>query len=91
MSESTATKLALAEMRQLVLQEMDHIPRWPKESQSYLRADYWFWRMNSLGKKAEVANDRSAVMQKCLDDLAKQRPGMEFLYDQAFFHIPLRE
>jgi predicted metallopeptidase len=91
MSASTSTKLSLAEMRQLVLQELDHIPRWPKGSQSDLRGLYWFWRMNSLGKKAVLDNDRSAVMQKCLDDLAKRHPGVEFLYDQTFFHIPSRE
>lgn len=78
-------KMSASEMRTLVQQEMDHIPRWPKETQSELRMTYWFWRMNSLGKKAEVANDRATVMQKCLDDLAKRHPGVEFEYDQAFF------
>lgn len=84
----TATKtqkLSLSEMRDVVLQEMDHIPRWPKEQQSYLRQAYWLLRMNSLGKKPQVANDRSAVLQKCLDTLAKDHAGVEFQYDQAFF------
>jgi hypothetical protein len=91
MATSKTTKLSLPEMRQVVLQEMDNIPRWPKGSQSYLRAVYWFWRMNSLGKKAEVANDRSAVMHKCLESLAKDHPGVEFQYNRAFFHLPLPE
>jgi hypothetical protein len=82
------TKLSLPEMRQLVLQEMDHIPRWPKDKQSSLRMVYWFWRMNSMGKKAEVTNDRSAVMQKCLTDLAKEHPGVEFQFDPVFFQVP---
>lgn len=87
MATKTKSKLSLTKMRELVLQEMDHIPRWPKESQSLLRMPYWFWRMNSLGKKAELPNDRSAVMQKCLDDLAKERPGVEFQYDKTFFRV----
>jgi hypothetical protein len=78
-------KLGLAQMRELVLQELDHIPRWPKEQQSYLRSAYWFWRMNSLGKKAELPNDRAAVLQHCLDRLAKEHPGEEFSFDAAFF------
>ena len=87
-SAARTKKLTLPEMRDLVLQEMDHIPRWPKEQQSYLRAAYWFWRMNSLGKKAEVPNDRAAVMQKCLASLAKDHPRVEFFYDEAFFGVP---
>ena len=77
--------MTLAEMRQLVLQEMEHIPRWPKETQSLLRMAYWFWRMNSLGKKAELPNDRSKVMEKCLKDLAKDYPTAHFEYDKTFF------
>jgi hypothetical protein len=84
-------KLSLAEMREVVLQELDHIPRWPKERQSYLRSAYWFWRMNSLGKKAAVPNDRAVVLKKCLDDLAKERPGEAFAFDGAFFGIPQRK
>jgi len=80
-----STKLPLAEMRELVLQEMDHIPRWPKAQQSHLRAAYWLVRMNSLGKKAECPNDRSAVMRRCLELLAQQHPGVEFSFDRKFF------
>jgi hypothetical protein len=85
-----ASKLPLPQMRELVQQELDHIPRWPKETQSYLRQSYWFWRMNSLGKKAEVPNNPSAVLEKCLDDLAKERPGETFAFDAAFFDVPPR-
>src|SRR5262249_35697958 len=91
MKASSATKLSLVQMRELVLQEMDHIPRWPKQQQSFLRQTYWLCRMNSLGKKAEVANDRSAVMNWCLETLAKQHPGIDFQYDSAFFDAPARE
>ena len=82
---ATVKKLPLAEMRELVLQEMDHLPRWPKERQSILRLAYWSARMNSLGRKADFPNDRSEVLQKCLELLAKNHPGVEFQYDAAFF------
>jgi len=75
----------LAQMRQVVQQELDHIPRWPKATQSLLRQVYWFYRMNSLGKKAELPNDRFAVLRKCLEELAKDHPDAEFHYDRSFF------
>lgn len=83
--------MSLPEMRELVQQEMDHLPRWPKAQQSILRLLYWSLRMNSMGKRAVVANDRSAVLRKCLDDLAKDHPGKEFDYDKAFFKLPGRK
>jgi hypothetical protein len=66
---------------------MEHLPRWPVDHQSELRAVYWFWRMNSLGKKASVPNDRAAVLERCLESLAKHHPGVEFQYDRAFFRL----
>jgi hypothetical protein len=80
-------KLALPAMRELVLEEMEHIPRRPKETQCYLRMAYWVSRMNSLGKKAELPNDRSQVMKKCLEDLAEEKPGVKFQYDEKYFGI----
>ena len=77
--------MTLVEMRQLALQEMEHIPRYPKETQSLLRMTYWFIRMNSLGKNAETPNDPSKVMQRCLEDLAKRDPSTQFVYDKEFF------
>jgi hypothetical protein len=77
--------MTLAEMRQLALQEMEHIPRYPKETQSLLRMTYWLIRMNSLGKNAETANDPSKVMERCLQDLAKSYPSAQFMYDKEFF------
>lgn len=78
-------RMNLKEMRALVLNEMEHIPRRPKPQQSELRSVYWFWRMNSLGKKAEVANDRWVVLEKCLEHLEKDHPDVEFQYDKDFF------
>jgi hypothetical protein len=77
--------MTLVEMRQLALQEMELIPRYPKESQSFLRMTYWLFRMNSLGKNAETPNDPSKVMERCLKELAKSHPSTEFVYDKAYF------
>ena len=82
---ATVKKMTPAEMRELVLPEMDKIPRWPKEQQSHLRLAYWTLRMNSLGKKAEVPNDPSLVLQRCLESLASTYPGVEYKYDETFF------
>jgi hypothetical protein len=78
-------KMTLPQMRELVAQEMDHIPRRPRETQSMLRAFYQMTRMNSLGKKAVTKNDRTAVMKECLDRLAENYPDVKPLYDKAFF------
>jgi hypothetical protein len=78
-------------MRALVLEEMEHIPRRPKPQQSELRSSYWFWRMNSLGKKAEVANDRSIVLQRCLQELEQAHPKVEFHYDRSYFKKPSKK
>jgi len=91
MPDTKPKKQSLADMRQIVQQEMDHIPRWPKDAQSELRMSYWFWRMNSLGKKAELANNRSVVLKRCLDDAAKRHPGVEFHYDKTYFQIAKEE
>ncbi len=87
MAATKEKKLSLADMRQLVLQEMDHIPRWPKDTQSELRMSYWILRMNSLGKKATLANDRSVVMAKCLAEAKKRHPDAKWLYDKDFFEV----
>jgi len=77
--------MTLVEMRKLALQEMEHIPRYPKETQSVLRMTYWLCRMNSLGKNAETPNDPCKVMEKCLAELAKSHPLTEFVYHKEFF------
>ena len=78
-------KMALSDMRKLVLEEMDHIPRRPKETQSTLRAYYWISRMHSLGKKAVTPKGPTEVMKECLAYLAKDDPEVIPLYNKAFF------
>jgi hypothetical protein len=49
---------------------------------------YWSRRVNSLGRRADVPNDRAAVLRQCLADLAKYHPGVTFAFDAAFFGVP---
>jgi hypothetical protein len=79
------TTMTLKEMRDTVLEDMEHIPRHPKPAQSYLRAIYFTSRMRSLGKKAKEEQTASQVLQECIDFLKKVHPGIEFRYDQVFF------
>jgi hypothetical protein len=73
-------------MREQVLSEMAHIPTWPRPQQSYLRANYWLVRMNSLGRKAEKSGmTASEVMEDCISVLREKHPEFEFAYDKSFF------
>jgi hypothetical protein len=78
----------LKEMRAVVLGELEHIPRHPKPSQSDLRMLYFTKRMSSLGKKAEGPQTAGEVLRECIDQLAKDHPGAEFLFDREFFKRP---
>jgi hypothetical protein len=73
-----------SEMRAILDQEMKHIP----SDQGLLRATYQASRMNSLGKNAELPDDRAAVMRYCLDLLRKKDPHFEPAYDKVFFDSP---
>jgi hypothetical protein len=89
-STTLEPKLSLAEMREVVLDEMEYIPRRPKKEQSSLRAMYWSMRMNSLGKKGEVPNDKHAVMKQCLAELKKLHPDEDCVFDREYFGFKKR-
>jgi hypothetical protein len=73
-------------MRDLTLQELEHIPKHPKPHQSDLRMVYFIARMHSLGKKAKAEKTPVEVLQECIDLLRKTAPDAEFLYDASFFN-----
>ena len=77
--------MTLKEMREQVLQELEHIPKHPKGHQSELRMVYFTARMHSLGKKSETEKTAFDVLQECMDLLRKDNPNAEFRYDQSFF------
>lgn len=46
---------------------------------------YWMARMNSLGKKAKGEKTAAEVLQKQIEHVGKDHPGVEFRYDKEFF------
>jgi hypothetical protein len=77
--------MTLKEMRDQVLQELEHIPKHPKHCQSELRMSYFMSRMHSLGKKAKEEKTAFDVLQECIDHLKKEFPTADFCYDLSFF------
>ena len=77
--------MTLKEMREQVLQEMEHIPKHPKPHQSDLRMGYFLARMHSLGKKSKTDRTAFEVLQECIEILKKTTPAAEFRFDATFF------
>ena len=75
----------LKQMRECVLEELDHIPKEPLP-QGELRAMYWTQRMHSLGKKAKTTQTAKKVLEKCIAYLKKDYPNFDFKYDKEFFN-----
>lgn len=74
----------LKEMRNKVLNELEHIPK-SSVPQGELRAIYWISRMHSLGKKAKINQNAHEVLQECIKFLQKDYPNFKFDYDEKFF------
>lgn len=75
----------LKQMREIVLGELEHIPKWP-EPQRELRMVYWSRRMHSLGKKVNRQKTAMEVLQESVDFLRGDHPDFEFQYDEQFFN-----
>lgn len=71
-------------MRGIVLEELEHIPRWPKP-QGELRMDYWSRRMNSLGRKVNRGKTAKEVLEESITYLREDYPDVSFKYDAQFF------
>jgi hypothetical protein len=76
--------LPVADMRNLVREELTHIPDYP-EPQGDLRMIYWSRRMRSLGRKAVREQTRAEVLLDCVAFLRTQYPDYGFRYDPAYF------
>ena len=83
--ERKGDTMTLKEMREQVLQEMEHIPKHPKPHQSDLRMGYFLARMHSLGKKSKTDRTAFEVLQECIEILKKTTPAAEFRFDATFF------
>jgi len=75
----------LKQMRECVLEELNHIPKEPLP-QGELRAMYWTQRMHSLGKKATSTQTAKKVLEQCVSYLKKDYPNFNFKYDKDFFN-----
>jgi hypothetical protein len=71
-------------MRDLVKEEMVHIPR-GNVAQNYLRMFYWPIRMNSLGKKADTPKTRGEVLIEAITAVRKSYQDFVPKYDREFF------
>ena len=75
----------LRQMRQIVREELEHIPSWP-EPQGELRMMYWARRMHSLGKKAKFGQNAKEVLEECITHLGRDYgSNYKFEYDKIFF------
>lgn len=81
-SETMPTKLK--QMRNKVLEELEHIPKRPYP-QGELRSYYWGMRMHSLSDKTLDKKTAKEVLQDGISFLKKDYPDFEFSYDQEFF------
>ncbi|HUU18147.1 MAG TPA: hypothetical protein VMW72_13435 [Sedimentisphaerales bacterium] len=80
-----ATSDKSKKMREMVKEELEHIPDWP-EPQNELRMIYWTRRMHSLGKKAKSEQTAKEVLEECISDSKTKYPDFQFLYDESFFN-----
>jgi hypothetical protein len=75
----------LHEMRERVLEEMDHMPEHPRQRQSDLRQAHGLLRMNSLGKKAVGKKTAGEVLRESVAHVRQRHPGFQRKYDVKFF------
>ena len=74
----------LKQMREIVLRELEHIPKWP-EPQGELRMVYWRRRMYSLGRKVNRQTTAKEVLDESIASLRADYPDFKFEYDERFF------
>ena len=78
------------EMLDIARRELAHIPDYPLE-QRVLRSVYWNLRMNSLGRKSEVADDPMEVLKRAIRVCQRDEPGQKYEFDRAFFEAESRK
>jgi hypothetical protein len=74
----------LKQMRQIVRDELKHIPR-SSLPQAELRLAYWHLRMHSLGRKAEKEKTPGEVLKESIAQIRPEYPDFKFEYDAEFF------
>jgi len=74
----------LKTMREEVKEDMKHIPRGNYE-QNEFRMIYWFKRMNSKGKKAQLMDDKRAVLRAAVEKIKHDYPNIVPQFDKSYF------
>jgi len=74
----------LKDMRQKVLEELEHIPR-GNAAQNELRFIYFNRRMNSLGKKGKGEKTAKDILLECIAQVKKEYPSFKPIYDKDYF------
>lgn len=75
----------LKQMREIVLKELEHIPKWP-HPQEELRMVYWSLRMHSLGRRVDRPKTAKEVLEESINFLRTDYPNSTFRYDINFFN-----
>jgi hypothetical protein len=79
----------LKKMREIVSEDLEHIPRFGID-QNLFRQMYSAVRMNSLGRKAEVPDSKVEVLGACIKYYKKTKPDFKPQFDEAYFGIKER-
>ena len=74
----------LKKMRDIVGEDLEHIPRFGFE-QNMFRQLYAALRMNSLGRKAQYPNSKTEVLRACVKEYKKTYPKFKPKFDEAYF------
>lgn len=72
------------QMRELVLSELEHVPRGSLD-QNILRATYEQARLNNLGGKSQVGGTRGDVMRFSVEQVRRTSPNAVLTYDEHYF------
>ena len=72
-------------MNKLVGEEMEHIPKHPKEHQSELRMTYALLRKANLGKNGDPTKTRGDVMRESVASVRKRTSAAPLDYDKTYF------
>lgn len=79
----------LKKMRDIVSEDLEHIPRFGYE-QNHFRQLYSALRMNSLGRKAEYPDSKTEVLRASIKEYRKTNPDFKPKFDEAYFGVKER-
>ena len=79
----------LRQMRNIVSEDLEHIPRFGFE-QNMFRQLYAALRMNSLGRKAQYENSESEVLKACVKEYKKKKPDFKPKFDEKYFGVKMQ-